>query len=60
MSSSPPTHQSILDSDEAHRQASPHSGFDRSNPPATGDETSHLFGGRGPIEDQNPTVPHTV
>ena len=60
MSSSPPTHRDVLAADERHRQASPASGFDRSNPPAADSGTTHLFGGRGPIEDSDPTVPHTV
>ena len=61
MSSSSPTHADVLAADGAHRQASPATGSDRSNPSAADAGTTHLFGARGPIDSAAvPTVPHTV
>lgn len=58
MSSSPPTARQVHANNEATRTERTHS--ERSNPSAADSGTSHLFGARGPIEDRNPTVPHTV
>jgi hypothetical protein len=56
-----PTHVDVLRTDEEHRRADPHTGYDKSNPPAADVGTTHLFGARGLIDSTSvPTVPHTV
>jgi hypothetical protein len=56
-----PTHTDVLRTDEEHRRADPHTGYDKSNPPAADEGSSRLFGSRGPIDSTSvPTPPHTV
>ena len=56
-----PTHADVLRADEEHRRADPHTGYDKSNPPAADEGSSRLFGARGPIDSTSvPTTPHTV